>query len=110
MSALAAGEAQNDAAEITLRAERRLGELVAELPKATGGDAQRARLQRATESPPTLADRGIAKHESARWQELAAVPAEEFDAQVDKLRQQGRVTRNGVLAPAKRRARVERRV
>ena len=34
-------EAQNDAAEIKLRAERRLGELIATLPKQDGGDAAR---------------------------------------------------------------------
>jgi hypothetical protein len=45
-------EAQNDAAEIKLRAERRLGELIATLPKQDGGDAARARSQAATEVPP----------------------------------------------------------
>jgi hypothetical protein len=35
----AALESQNDAAEIRLRSERRLGELTAELPKAKGGAA-----------------------------------------------------------------------
>jgi len=47
-------EAQNDAAEIKLRAERRLGELLAALPKQDGGDAGRARSQPATEVPPRL--------------------------------------------------------
>ena len=35
-------EAQNDSAEIKLRAERRLGELLTTLPKQDGGDSARA--------------------------------------------------------------------
>ncbi len=50
-----------DALEITLRAERRLGQLLAESPKAIGGDAQRTRFNKSTESPPTLAEMGIDK-------------------------------------------------
>ena len=44
-------EAQNDAAEIRLRAERKLGELLAALPKQDGGDPARARSQAATRGP-----------------------------------------------------------
>src|SRR6266567_2748500 len=44
-------EAQNDAAEIRLRAERKLGELLASMDKHPGGDAARARSQAATEVP-----------------------------------------------------------
>ena len=51
------------AAEIRLRAERRFGELWRPTPKADGGDAQRTRFQKGTESPPTLADLGIDKKE-----------------------------------------------
>ncbi len=51
-----------DALEITLRAERRLGQLLAESPKAIGGDAQRTRFNKSTESPPTLAEMGIDKN------------------------------------------------
>src|SRR6266542_3120338 len=51
-------EAQNDSAEIKLRAERRLGELLATLPKQDGGDAARARSQAATEVHPVLMSSG----------------------------------------------------
>ena len=44
-------EAQNDAAEIKLRAERRLGELIATLPKQDGGDAARAWSQGCDRGP-----------------------------------------------------------
>lgn len=72
-------EMQNDVAEIKLRAERRAGELLGEMEKRDGGDATRARLQGATELPPTLADLGIERTQSHRWQAEAAVPEERFE-------------------------------
>src|SRR6266852_636926 len=83
-------EAQNDAAEIRLRAERKLGELLAALPKQDGGDAARARSQAATEVPPRLGDLGISKSQSSRWQAIAAVPAHVFDRHLVAVREQGR--------------------
>src|SRR6266571_1939578 len=75
-------EAQNDAAEIRLRAEHKLGELLAALPKQDGGAAARARSQNATEVPPRLGDLGISKSQSSRWQAIAAVPAQVFEEYV----------------------------
>src|SRR5258708_10165574 len=83
-------EAQNDAAEIKLRAERRLGELLAARPKQDGGDAARARSQAATEVPPRLGDLGISKSQSSRWQAISAVPADVFDRHLADVREQGR--------------------
>src|ERR1700736_1987647 len=83
-------EAQNDAAEIKLRAERKLGELLAALPKQNGGDAARARSQAATEVPPRLGDLGISKTQSSRWQAIAAVPEHVFDRHLADVREQGR--------------------
>ena len=66
----------NDAAELKLRAERRAGELLEKMTKATGGDAMRARSHRTTEvsGPSTYADLDIDKHDAARWQQMAEVP------------------------------------
>jgi site-specific DNA-methyltransferase (adenine-specific) len=83
-------EAQNDAAEIRLRAERKLGEILAALPKQDGGDAARARSHDATEVPPRLGDLGISKTQSSRWQAIAAVPEHVFDRHVADVREQGR--------------------
>lgn len=57
-----------------------LGELLAAMPKATGGDAQRTRFQIGTKSPTTLSDLGIDKKTSARAPKLAALPPEKFEA------------------------------
>lgn len=90
-------ELEVDAAEIRIRAERRLGELLAaqkSLPReqgggmATGGDAQRTRFRKVTESPVTLSELGIDKKLSSRAQALAAVPERRFEAELDDWRQQ----------------------
>src|SRR6266849_2992821 len=83
-------EAQNDAAEIKLRAERRLGELLAARPKQDGGDAARARSQAATEVPSRLDELGISKSQSSRCQTIAAVPEPVFEECVTWVREQGR--------------------
>jgi hypothetical protein len=50
------------------------------MPKPNGGDAQRTRFLKGTESPPTLADLGISKKQSSRWQRLADMDENEFEA------------------------------
>jgi hypothetical protein len=100
-------EAQNDAAEIRLRAERLLGELLAGLDLQDGGDAARARSQRATEVPPRLRDLGISKTQSSRWQAIASVPTPVFDQYIAEVRDRARrggateLTTAGALAVAR---------
>ena len=53
-------------------AEHRLGEALKTEPKTKGGDAQRTRFQKGTQSPPTLAEKGVTKKRSTRAQKLAA--------------------------------------
>ena len=76
-------EAVNYASEIRLRAERRLGELLAETPKNKGGNHATLK-QRPTstkqEQVGTLAESGISRKLSSRAQQLAAVPLTEFEA------------------------------
>lgn len=94
-----------DAAEIRIRAERRLGEMILEQKKTVGLN-QGARLQGKDEAGtsvvvtddrrehPTLADAGISKDMSSRSQKLAAVPAEEFEEEVgawrERVQEEGR--------------------
>lgn len=97
-----------DAAEIRIRAERRLGEMLAH-QKATGGLATGARLAGSKPGSndgssavvandhrpkaPKLADAGISKDLSSRAQKLAAVPAGEFEAEIGQWRE--RVSEEG---------------
>lgn len=90
-----------DAAEIRIRAERRLGELLAAqkagpgLNKGAQGNpgGQGAKLVRSSETTtqtPTLAEAGISKDLSSRAQKLAAVPEAEFEAELAAKRERDR--------------------
>jgi hypothetical protein len=65
-------KAQNDGAEIKVRAERHLGVLLAEKKIADGGNF--------VLPPKTL------RIESSRWQRLASIPAEVFDGHIAEVR------------------------
>lgn len=67
-------EIQNYAAEVKLRAERRAGELLAEL-NLHGGD----RREETATKRLTLEDVGVSKDQSSRWQLAAKVPDENFE-------------------------------
>lgn len=76
-----------DAAEIRIRAERRLGEMLAETPKNTGtrtegGGTGAGGTVSEPPATPTLADMGIDKKLSARSQKIAAVPKAEFEGKL----------------------------
>jgi hypothetical protein len=81
-------ETQNYAAEIRLRAERRLGEMLMVGSKAEGSKGQlkgrdssgTAIMEAPEDNTPTLASVGISWKESSRSQELAAVSEAEFEA------------------------------
>lgn len=69
-----------------LRAERRLGEVLEQMPKATGAaaggkkDGPRGTYLEPRGSAPTLSELGIDKKLSSRAQRLAAIPEEEFES------------------------------
>ena len=101
-----------DAAEIRIRAERRLGELIG-AQKAAGGLKPAATLKRGPVvvaddhgKRATLADAGISKDLSSRAQKLAAVPAPEFEREVGAWR--GRVKAEGARVSARLEAAGER--
>lgn len=91
-----------DAAEIRIRAERRLGEMIA-LQKTGPGLNRGAKVAGSKpgandgssavvtdDHRPTLAAAGISKDLSARAQKLAAVPAAEFEAVLAEKRERDR--------------------
>lgn len=90
-------EAENMAAELRVRAERRAGELLRESvatgERHTGHGDQKSGSQPAT---PKLQDLGISKDESSRYQKLAAVPAPAFEKYVAEQKATGeRITSTG---------------
>ena len=80
-------ELERDAAVARVRAERRCGELLAEMDKAKGGRPIENRSHDSTgfvAETKTLSDLGITKDQSSKWQKLAAVPEAEFEAAVSQ--------------------------
>jgi len=77
---------EREAAIARVRAERRCGELLAEMEKAKGGQPYQSNGTTSSNTVPakTLADLGITKDQSSKWQQLAAVPADEFEAAIDQ--------------------------
>jgi hypothetical protein len=77
------------ATEIRICAERRVGELLREMAerneRETKGDDRRSKSSPATliAPPPKLADLGINKTQSSRWQKLAALDADAFEHKVE---------------------------
>ena len=73
-------EAERQACEIRLRAERKCGQLLQEREKAKRGPdkATGQRSQRQT-SVSTLTDLGISKSQSSQWQQLAAIADGDFE-------------------------------
>lgn len=69
---------------LRLDAERKLGEIIRDTPKATGaagiGKSDSAVPEKYRTQPPTLAKLGIDKKTSSRAQQLAALPEETVDA------------------------------
>jgi hypothetical protein len=75
-------DAERQAQEIRVRAERKSGQLLHELPKAKGGNPNlpnRSRVATGWSEPETLTKLGITKRQSSEWQRLAKVPDEEFE-------------------------------
>jgi len=75
-------EVQNNICEIKLRAERKMGEMLKEMPKAMGNEyGGRNKIDSNRMLPsnptPTLKDIGIEKYESSRYQKIAELPEEE---------------------------------
>ncbi len=81
-------DAQNDAAELRLRAERRAGELLAVLSRHPGGrpSAQENLLPPVTGFAPRLPELQITRRQSSQWQQIAGVPEPVFEAHISTTR------------------------
>jgi len=75
------------ATEIKVRAERRAGEMLSQMPKAqgerfNGRDIDGSFRRSHDETAKTLADIGVTKVQSSRWQSLASMSDEHFETAV----------------------------
>jgi hypothetical protein len=94
----------NYAAEIKLRAERKMGNFLALTEKNRGGEHAHRKTtgRRGSTGAPILKELGITKDESARYQKLARVPEEYFEkivAETNETRE--RLTTERVLREAR---------
>lgn len=78
-------ELETYAAEIKLRAERRVGELLTHMAE-TGERAGRGEAQKSRPATIQLDDLGVTKSQSSRWQQIAAVPEDAFEAHLSRKR------------------------
>ena len=86
-------EAQNDAAELKIRAERKLGEMLKETVRHEGGRPK----DKPSHGGSVLPD-GISYNQSSRWQKVADVPEEKLEEHIASMREsRGEITTNGVL-------------
>jgi hypothetical protein len=94
------GDMVNRAAAAKLWAERRAGELLAVTVRP--GNPQLS-------STPTvgLAELGVTRDQSSRWQDLAEVPVDEFEQAIEEAAETGKVTSSKVVSIARRKATVE---
>lgn len=89
-----------DAAEIKVRAERRLGELIAQQKATVGlnsGQLLRGSAMEPREDKPTLADAGIDKKLSMRSQQLAAMPDDQFETTIATARDTAQTVSSSML-------------
>jgi N6-adenosine-specific RNA methylase IME4 len=100
-------EVQNDVAEVKLRAERRAGELLQGMDKSKGAAQKRTRCHDVT----TLAELGIGKKQSSRWQIALLLPDEDFEAHIIEVKESptGELTSAGVLRLARPLAKAKKR-
>ena len=79
-------EAQNQAAEIKVRAERKAGELIAKMEKAKKGNRHIKNEERSSAEPSKtkqLESIGVSKTQAHRLEQMAAVPDETFEELAD---------------------------
>jgi hypothetical protein len=97
-------ECYNDAAEIKLRAERKMGGFLALTEKNRGGEHAHRKTtgRRESTGAPTLKELGVTKDESARYQKLARIPENNFEKIVGETNEtRERLTTERVLREAR---------
>jgi hypothetical protein len=91
-------EAERQASRIRIRAERKAGQLLAQMNKAKGArepGTNRGLTRSCETTASTLADLGVSRDQSSRWQKLAEVPDQDFEKALADLT--AMPTTNGVL-------------
>lgn len=78
-------EVQNNIAEIKIRAERRAGEMLREMPKNEGNKFVRPSTDTIAVFP-TLKDLGISSDQSSNWQAIAGLPDDKLEEHIARVK------------------------
>lgn len=101
-------EMQNDIAEIKLRAERRAGELLAEIDRVPQGKSSSA-MDEPTYTE-VLQSNGLSYGSADRWQKIAAIPEPTFERVIHEVKtSRDELTSAGMLRVAKQQVREQNR-
>ena len=108
MSAYAGAQGASDAAnlakEVQLRAERKAGEFLRDMPKAQGARPPDAGYHCGS---PSLGDMGISHNQSSRWQLSSELPEEDFEQIIAKTKaSDGELTSRSIQVAAKKHKRI----
>lgn len=95
-TARGADEVAQAAVEVKLRAERKAGEFLQEMPKHNGGRPPKT-YDKVSEVL-SLPEMGITHKESSRWQRIAGIPEDRFEEYLSKAKQK---TQSALLAAAR---------
>jgi N6-adenosine-specific RNA methylase IME4 len=79
----------NMCAEIKIRAERKAGSLLAEMPKHEGGRPKTNDHVSLVPPPPKLDEIGVTPKQSSRWQQVAAIPDKVIDDYIEDVKESG---------------------
>jgi N6-adenosine-specific RNA methylase IME4 len=93
-------ETLNDATDLVIRAERKGGEILRAAPKNPGskGIGSRVRSQNGIALPPSFQKQGLTNKDAFRWQAIADIPLDEFEAHIaDIKRANTRLTMSGAI-------------
>jgi N6-adenosine-specific RNA methylase IME4 len=99
-------EACLDWEEFSLDAQREAGRMLASMPKQAGARgigkaASEVEAHGVPPLPPKLEDLGVSRIQSQRWQAVASLPDEDYEAYKEKARAKGEITRAGAIKLAK---------
>ena len=97
-------DAQNYAAEVKIRAERKAGDLLLQLERSNGGRPEKTNssVERVSEYREVLDEQDIPTTTAHRWQQAAQIPEKTFEQHIAQIKDAGlELTTSGLLKSAK---------
>jgi phage N-6-adenine-methyltransferase len=97
-------DAQNHAAEVKIRAERKAGDLLKQLDRSNGGRPGKTNssVERVSEYREVLDEQDIPTTTAHRWQQAAQIPEKAFEQHIAQVKDAGlELTTSGLLKSAK---------